>query len=351
VIVEAVRWRDGVLEIIDQTLLPHELFVMRITTLAELCEAIRRLRVRGAPAIGVAAAYGFRIVAEAYAQEGGREVATLRQRLRDAAGELASTRPTARNLFMAIERLSAVGETPAETVEELVAAVAGAAERMHAEDRELCAAIARHGAVLVPADARVITHCNAGALATGGIGTALGVVYEAVRQGKKVHVYADETRPLLQGARLTAWELERAGVPVTLLCDHAAASLLARGGIDCAIVGADRIARNGDTANKVGTLSLALAAQRFGVPFYVAAPSTTFDLALASGAEIPIEERAADEVTRGFGARTAPPGVGVYNPAFDVTPAELIAAIVHEGGVVRPPFERNLATSLAALRR
>jgi methylthioribose-1-phosphate isomerase len=198
----------------------------------------------------------------------------------------------------------------------------------------------------VPADARIITHCNAGALATGGIGTALGVVYEAVRQGKTVHVYAGETRPLLQGARLTAWELGRAGVPVTLLCDHAAASLLARGGIDCAIVGADRIARNGDTANKVGTLSLALAAQRFGVPFYVAAPSTTFDLSLATGAEIPIEERAADSHAR---LCIAPRGSSLTPPSTSRQPAH--AAIVHEGGVVRPPFERNLAASLAALRR
>jgi methylthioribose-1-phosphate isomerase len=325
--------------------------VQRITTLEELCEAIRRLRVRGAPAIGVAAAYGFRVVAEGYVRDGGRDAAALRQQLRDAAVALGRTRPTARNLFMAIERLSQVCETAPGTAAEIVAAVARAAEAIHAEDRDLCAAIAQHGATLVPAVARVITHCNAGALATGGIGTALGVVYEAVRQGKTVHVFADETRPLLQGARLTAWELERAGVPVTLLCDAAAASLLARGGIDCAIVGADRIARNGDTANKVGTLSLALAAQRFGVPFYVAAPSTTFDLSLASGDEIPIEERAADEVARGYGARTAPAGIGVYNPAFDVTPAELIAAIVHEGGIVRPPFERNLAPSLRALRR
>jgi methylthioribose-1-phosphate isomerase len=236
-------------------------------------------------------------------------------------------------------------------VADVVESVARAAVALHEEDRALCESIARHGASLVPEQARVVTHCNAGALATGGIGTALGVVYEAVRQGKSVHVFADETRPLLQGARLTAWELGRAGVPVTLLCDNAAASLLARGGIDCAIVGADRIARNGDTANKVGTLSLALAARRFGVPFYVAAPSTTFDLSLASGKEIPIEERAADEVAGALGVRTAPAGVGVYNPAFDVTPAELITAIVHEGGVVRPPYEETLAASLRAARR
>jgi methylthioribose-1-phosphate isomerase len=351
VAVEAVRWQDGALEIIDQTLLPHELLVVRLTTLEGLCEAITELRVRGAPAIGVAAAYGFRVVGEAYASAGGSDPEALRRALRAAGETLARTRPTARNLFMAIERMQQVAAAASGSVPEIVAQVAREAAAIHAEDRALCDAIARHGATLVPQSARVVTHCNAGALATGGIGTALGVVYEAVRQGKSVHVFADETRPLLQGARLTAWELQRAGVPVTLLCDNAAASLLARGGIDCAIVGADRIARNGDTANKVGTLSLALAARRFGVPFYVAAPSTTFDLTLATGAEIPIEERSATEVAGGFGVRTAPPDVGVYNPAFDVTPAELITAIVHEGGVVHPPFERTVAASLAALRR
>jgi methylthioribose-1-phosphate isomerase len=220
---------------------------------------------------------------------------------------------------------------------------------VHTEDRALCDAIARHGAALLPDHAHVITHCNAGALATGGIGTALGIVYEAVRQGKAVHVFADETRPLLQGARLTAWELTRAQVPVTLLCDNAAASLLAQGGVHCALVGADRIARNGDTANKIGTLLLALAAHHFGVPFYVAAPSTTFDLTLASGAAIPIEQRGAAEVVAGFGIATAPAGVKVYNPAFDVTPADFITAFVHEGGVVRPPYDDTLPESLRRL--
>jgi methylthioribose-1-phosphate isomerase len=344
--VEAVRWHDGALEIIDQTLLPHELFVLRIARLDDLCEAIRHLRVRGAPAIGVAAAYGFRLAAEAALREGVRDIAVLRQRLHAAAEALAATRPTARNLFLAIERLQTVVEAPAGEVDELVRRVGAASEAFHAEDRALCAAIARHGAALLPQRAQVATHCNAGALATGGIGTALGIVYEAVRQGKSVHVFAGETRPLLQGARLTAWELQQAGVPVTLLCDNAAASLLGRGGIDCVLVGADRIARNGDTANKVGTLGLALAAQRFAVPFYVAAPSTTFDLALASGAAIPIEERDPAEVVRGFGVASAPLDVPVHNPAFDVTPADLVTAIVHEHGVIRPPYERTLPESL-----
>jgi methylthioribose-1-phosphate isomerase len=233
----------------------------------------------------------------------------------------------------------------------MVARVASEATAVHEEDRALCQAIAAQGAALLPQRCSVLTHCNAGALATGGIGTALGVIYEAVRQGKAVQVYADETRPLLQGARLTAWELENAAIPVTLLCDNAAASLLGRGGIDCVVVGADRIARNGDTANKIGTLSVAIAARRFGVPFYVAAPSTTFDLALASGREIPIEERPAAEVASAAGIPTAPAGVQVFNPAFDVTPADLIDAIIHEGGVLRPPYTTSISASLSKLMR
>lgn len=349
--VEAVGYENGAVQLIDQTRLPAEHVVMRIEDLDTLCEAIRALRVRGAPAIGVAAAYGFRLIADRYLAEGGHDVQELRERLRTAGERLAATRPTARNLFASVERLGRVLENDARSAEELARAVAREATAVHEEDRALCRAIAEHGAALIPQTARVLTHCNAGALATGGIGTALGVVYEAVRQGKSVQVFADETRPLLQGARLTAWELEREGIPVTLLCDNAAASLLSGRKIDCVVVGADRIARNGDTANKIGTLSVALSAQRFGVPFYVAAPSTTFDLSLATGAEIPIEQRAADEVAAGFGRSAAPAGVAVFNPAFDVTPADLIAAIIHEGGVVRPPFEETLAPSLNACRR
>ena len=349
--VEAVRWQDGAVEIIDQTLLPHEHRVLRITDLETLCEAIRSLRVRGAPAIGVAAAYGMRLVAENFVRAGQEDAAALRSTLQSAGTALAATRPTARNLFWAIERVSAAAPAAPAPVAAILVAVAAASAAVHAEDRAACAAIGEHGAALLPQSARILTHCNAGALATGGIGTALGIVYAAVALGKVVHVYADETRPLLQGARLTAWELDRAGIPTTILCDNAAAALLARGAIDCAIVGADRIARNGDPANKVGTLSVALAARRFGVPFYVAAPSTTFDLALASGAEIPIEERAAHEVAGKPGDTATPAGVGVFNPAFDVTPADLITAIVHEGGVIRPPFEVSVAASLAALQR
>jgi methylthioribose-1-phosphate isomerase len=348
--VEAIRYRDGAIEIIDQTLLPGEAVVTRLEELDALCEAIRMLRVRGAPALGVAAAYGFRLEAER-AAAAGMDLDRLREHLRRVATEIAGTRPTARNLFGAVERLSRVVEAPVKGVKDLVAAIAAESEAVHAEDRALCQAIAEHGAALLPPQGRVLTHCNAGALATGGIGTALGVVYEAVRQGKSIEVYADETRPLLQGARLTAWELQREGIPVTLLCDNASAALLGSGRVHCVVVGADRIARNGDTANKIGTHAVALAAARYGVPFYVAAPSTTIDLSTATGADIPIEERAASEVLSGFGGTTAPEGVAVYNPAFDVTPADLITAIIHEGGVVRAPYEQTLPASLQGFGR
>ncbi len=342
--VEAVGYEDGAVRLIDQTRLPDEHVVMEIRDLETLCEAIRVLRVRGAPAIGVAAAYGFRLMSDQYLATGGSDVESLRSLLRETGETLARTRPTARNLFTTVERFARVVENDATSAEELARDVAHEADAIHEEDRRLCQAIAEHGASLLPQTAQVLTHCNAGALATGGIGTALGVVYEAVRQGKAIQVFADETRPLLQGARLTVWELERAGIPVTLLCDNAAASLMSGGRLDCVVVGADRIARNGDTANKIGTLSVALSAERFGVPFYVAAPSTTFDLSLATGAEIPIEQRDANEV-----AAAAASSTQVFNPAFDVTPADLITAIIHEGGVVRPPFDETLPRSLVEL--
>ncbi len=347
--VETIAYRDGAIAIIDQTRLPGECVVLQLRTLEDLCEAICMLRVRGAPALGVVAAYGFRLAAETFIAACGSDPEALRQHLRQTGQWLAATRPTARNLFGAVERMLQVSTTQAATAAELLAHVVRAADAIHSQDRALCQAIAAHGAQLLPQRARVLTHCNAGALATGGIGTALGIVYEAVRQGKTVEVFAGETRPLLQGARLTAWELQQAGIPVTLLVDNAAATLLSSGRIDCVVVGADRIARNGDTANKIGTLGVAIAAARWGVPFYVAAPSTTFDLSLSDGTKIPIEERAAAEVTSGFGPRTAPEGVSVFNPAFDLTPADLIAAIIHEGGVVRPPFTATILESLAAL--
>jgi methylthioribose-1-phosphate isomerase len=280
--------------------------------------------VRGAPAIGCAAAYGM-----ALALRSGEEFDAAR-------AELLAARPTAVNLRWALERLARVEPRT-------FAALKAEADRVLGEDLAACEAIGRHGAALVPESRGILTHCNAGGLATSGYGTALGVVRAAIAQGKKCAVYADETRPWLQGARLTAWELLQDGIPVTLLPDVAAASLLASGKVGCVVVGADRIARNGDTANKVGTYPLALAAHAAGVPFYVAAPVSTVDLRAGSGAEIPIEERAAMEVTHLAGRRVAAEGVQVFNPAFDVTPARYIAAIISERGVARAPYEVSLS--------
>lgn len=344
--IETVNYRAGQIDMIDQTLLPAEYRILEITELQVLCEAIHSLRVRGAPAIGIAAAYGFPMVAVAAQKRGVASVEEMRAVLAEAAAAIAATRPTARNLFMAVERMQEAVAMPADDVAALVRQVESAARAIHEEDRQICQALGRHGATLLPQAAVVLTHCNAGALATAGIGTALSVVYEAVKLGKQVRVFADETRPLLQGARLTTWELQRHGVPVTLQCDSAAASLLASGKVDCVVVGADRIAANGDAANKIGTLSVAIAAHRYGVPFYVAAPSTTFDLTLQSGAEIPIEQRPAAEVLECLGTPTAPEGTEVFNPAFDVTPAELITALIHEHGVIRPPFIESIRASL-----
>ncbi|MGQ9592853.1 MAG: S-methyl-5-thioribose-1-phosphate isomerase, partial [Planctomycetota bacterium] len=271
-----------------------------------------------------------------------------------AARRLATSRPTAVNLFWALDRMRRALDR---AVERALAGEAFDARRaaellleearaIHREDEELCRAIGRHGARLLEDGSSVLTHCNAGALATGGSGTALAVVYEAVRAGKTIRVYADETRPLLQGARLTSWELRASGIDVTVIADGAAASLLASGRVQAAIVGADRIARNGDVANKIGTLAVAIAARRYGVPFYVAAPRTTFDLDLADGSGIPIEERPEEEVLEVLGLRAAPRGVRAWNPAFDVTPAELVSAIITEKGVLRPPYARSIREAL-----
>jgi len=346
---ETVTYRDGQIDMIDQTLLPNEFKTLHIRDLEVLCEAIRALRGRGAPAIGVAAAYGYPMVARAACDAGVADVTTLQATLRQASDAIAATRPTARNLFMAVERMLPLVEAPAASVDELVLRLETEAKAIHAEDKRLCEQIGQHGAQLLPDKAQVLTHCNAGALATGGGGTALSVVYEAVKLGKVIGVFADETRPLLQGARLTAWELQQNHVPVTVLCDNAAATLLSQGKVDCVITGADRIAANGDAANKIGTLAVAIIAQRYGVPFYVAAPSTTFDLSLATGAEIPIEQRASEEVTHWGGIASAPEGTPAFNPAFDVTPAELITALIHEKGVIRPPFVESIRQSLGSV--
>jgi len=343
---DTLRWeRDG-LVLLEQTLLPAEERYVRIPDVPSLVDAIVRLGVRGAPGVGCAGAYGM-VVAVAGAADAGEWL----RRLDDAEATLEAARPTAVNLAVGLRRLAARGRRlaagdggPAEWTADLLAE----AKAFHAEDAALCQAIGEHGAALLPARCTVQTHCNAGALATGGIGTALGVVYAAHAAGKQVAVLADETRPLLQGARITAWELQRAGVPVTLQCDGAAGSAFQAGMIDAVVVGSDRVAANGDVANKVGTYPLAVLARRHGVPFYVAAPTTTVDLDCPDGASIPIEERGGDEVRAFAGAAAAPDGVMARNPAFDVTPAELVTALVTEAGVLESPDRAGLTAHCAA---
>ena len=320
-------FEDGALHLLDQRHLPARAEIVAVRSARETAQAIRDMVVRGAPAIGCAAAYGM-----ALALSAGEDFEQAQKALLDA-------RPTAVNLRWAVERLARVRPRTFE-------ALKAEADRVLAEDLAACRSIGRNGAALVPDGKGILTHCNAGGLATAGYGTALGVVRAALEAGKKCAVFADETRPWLQGARLTAWELLQDGIPVTLLPDVAAASLLSSGKIGCVVVGADRIARNGDTANKVGTYPLALAAKAASVPFFVAAPTSTIDLRALGGADIPIEQRSPAEVTHLAGARVAAEGVQVFNPAFDVTPATYIAAIITERGVARPPYERSLPALL-----
>jgi methylthioribose-1-phosphate isomerase len=326
---------SGVLRLIDQTRLPTDLVELDCRDVATVWEAIKTLRVRGAPAIGVAAAFGAVLGARAGLDELRPGV---ERSLKSATDFLRTSRPTAVNLFWALDRIDAfAARIPADVgpvafVERLLTEANAIAD----EDKAMCRAIGRHGAELVTQGQGVLTHCNAGGLATADYGTALAVIYAAHEQGKAPHVFADETRPLLQGARLTAWELQRRGVPVTLICDNMAAQVMKEGKVGIVVVGADRIAANGDTANKIGTYGVALLAKAHGLPFYVAAPSSTFDLTLPDGSGIPIEQRDPSEITRGFGRATAPEGIAVYNPAFDVTPAELIAGIITERGIIRP---------------
>jgi methylthioribose-1-phosphate isomerase len=331
-------WDDGsgVLRMIDQTRLPGEVVVLTCSTSADVAEAIRRLQVRGAPAIGVAAAYGLAL--------GAHEASTANdplERLREIAANLRATRPTAVNLGWALDRLLSVASetSPAEWPERLLAE----AHAVAAEDAAACRAMGRLGAELIAHGDTLLTHCNAGALATAGMGTALAPIFTAHQAGKRLHVYVDETRPVLQGARLTAWELGRAGVSYTLIADNMAAHFLRRGGIRGVFVGSDRIAANGDVANKIGTYGLAILAREHGVPLYIVAPRSTVDLTLPDGEAIPIEERGQDEITMLAGRRIAPADAHVANPAFDVTPARYIAAIVTEAGIARPPFDVALA--------
>lgn len=345
--VRPVIWSEGQLNIIDQTLLPTEHKVISLDNREAVWEAIKKLRVRGAPAIGVCAAFGLLVaLKEKTAYESVDDVVA---NLREAADYLATSRPTAVNLFWALNRMRRVAETAAAQAgspEDLLATLEAEAIEICDEDTRRCQAIGENGAVLIKDGDGVLTHCNAGALATSAYGTALSVMFSAYEEGRKFQVFADETRPLLQGARLTTWELMQAGIDVTLICDNTAAQVMREGRVQLVVVGADRIAANGDAANKIGTYTVALTAKAHGIPFYVAAPLSTFDPELDSGEQIPIEERDPEEVTHGFGKQTAPDGVKVYSPAFDVTPAELIAGIVTEYGILRPPYRESIADAL-----
>ncbi len=346
--VRSIEWVgevDGCARIIDQTLLPTEQRMLDIETPEQMWEAIRSLRIRGAPAIGIAAAMG---VVLGLRGRTFADAAEIVARVDQVADYLATSRPTAVNLFWALERMKRVARTQAEVgPEDLVRRLLAEAEAIRAEDAALCRRIAENGADLLPNQGGVLTHCNTGGLATAELGTALGVIVAAVARGKDLHVYVDETRPLLQGARLTTWELAQWGIAHTLICDGAAAHLMREGKVHAVVVGADRIAANGDVANKIGTYGLAVLARFHGVPFYVAAPHSTFDLDLTSGSQIPIEYRSDDEVRTVRGVPIAPQQTAALNPAFDVTPAELIAAIITDRGVIAPVAEQNVRRVIA----
>lgn len=335
--IETILWKNGRIRYIDQTLLPHKVRFVECSNTRKLWKAIRRLEIRGAPAIGVAGALGIALTATMSKE---KTSAGLIREVRKTARYLASSRPTAVNLFWALSRMvDLAGSNRSLPVRGLKNVILSEALGMIREDKASCRAMARNGAKLVKSGDTILTHCNAGGLATVDYGTALGVLFESKKQGKRIKVYVDETRPLLQGARLTTWELLSEGIDTTLICDSMAASLMAKGEIDKIFVGADRIASNGDTANKIGTYGLAVLAKHHGVPFYVVAPVSTFDFKLKTGKDIPIEERPGDEVREIMGKAIAPKKVKVYNPAFDVTPNSLITAIVTEEGIIKRPDE------------
>lgn len=335
-----IEWDNGRIKLIDQTLLPNEFKHIYCEDLPSIWEAIKSLRVRGAPAIGIAGALGAVLgiwdsSADTY------EV--FSSELKEATDYLATSRPTAVNLFWALDRITRTAEENSKlTISEIKNILLDEAHSIIEEDKAMCRAIGKHGMALLNENDTILTHCNAGGLATSDYGTALAVMFSAHKAGKKISVFADETRPLLQGARLTTWELMQAGIDVTLICDNMAAQVMKEGKIQNVIVGADRIAANGDTANKIGTYNVAILADAHDIPFYVAAPTSTLDFNLKTGAEIPIEQRSSEEITEGFGKVTAPEGVKVYSPAFDVTPASLVTAIITEKGVAHPPFTESL---------
>ena len=349
--IQTLQWvgdHTGHLTLIDQTLLPTELITIDCSSVEAVWEAIKVLRVRGAPAIGVAAAYGVCVGIQTLDLTV-CSPSDFTQRLKEVTEYLASSRPTAVNLFWALDRMWEQAQRLLDSrlsPTEVAAALLQEAVAIHDEDRAMCHAIGGHGAALLDDGMGVLTHCNAGGLATSEYGTALSLFFTAQDQGKQLKIFVDETRPLLQGARLTAWELLRRNIDTTLICDNMAAQVMREGKIQAVVTGADRIAANGDAANKIGTYSLAILAQHHGIPFYIAAPSNTFDLSLDSGEAIPIEVRNDEEITHGFGRQTGPDGVGIYNPAFDVTPSELIAGIVTEKGIVSPVNRENVLAVL-----
>jgi methylthioribose-1-phosphate isomerase len=339
---KAIQWLGDRVKILDQTKLPQKEVYLELSRYQDIASAIAGLKIRGAPAIGVACAYG---VALGALKIKAKTAGDFLKKLRPVTRAMAATRPTARNLFRALERMQKAAGAGGD-VEQIKQALINEAVKIHAEEAEATRKLSQLGAGLIKDGFSILTHCNTGPLATAGYGTALGVIIKAREQGKKISVLATETRPLLQGARITAWELKKAKVPFRLITDSMAGYFMGRGEVDCVIVGADRIASNGDTANKIGTYTLAVLAKEHNVPFYVTAPTTTFDLSLASGEEIPIEERSPEEVTRIQGVATAPAGVKAANPAFDVTPHRYITAIITESGIMREPYRegfRNLS--------
>ncbi|MGA9568219.1 MAG: S-methyl-5-thioribose-1-phosphate isomerase [Candidatus Korobacteraceae bacterium] len=347
--IKTLEWTNAGVRFIDQTKLPTEETYVTCKNYEEVADAIRTMIVRGAPAIGVAAAMG---VALGTLQSRAQTLADLEREFDTICNTLAGTRPTAVNLFWAIRRMrDKFEQLRALPVEQIRVEMVSEAQRMHVEDIAANEAMGRHGAVLLPSSGAVLTHCNAGALATAGYGTALGVIRAAIESGKKLSVYADETRPFLQGSRLTAWELMKDGIPTTLIADNMAGAIMRQGKIDAVIVGADRIAANGDVANKIGTYTVAVLAKEHGIPFYVAAPTSTVDLNTADGSGIPIEQRAAREVTHMAGRQIAPDAVRVENPAFDVTPNKYVTAIITERGVARAPYQASLAELVASVKK
>ena len=338
--IQTLEWTDHGVRFIDQTKLPTEETYVNCNTHEQVADVIRTMVVRGAPAIGVAAGMG---IALGVKNSQAETVNDLKREFDQICEIIGKTRPTAVNLFWAIRRMTEKFESlRMRSIPQIKQALIEEAQRMHAEDIAANQAMGRHGATLMPSSGGVLTHCNAGALATAGYGTALGVIRAAIEQGKKIHVYADETRPFLQGSRLTAWELMKDGIPTTVISDNMAGAMMSQGKIGAIVVGADRIAANGDVANKIGTYTVAILAKEHGIPFYVAAPISTVDLDCPTGSQIPIEQRNAREVTHIAGKQMVPDGVGIENPAFDVTPAKYVSAIITEKGIARAPYQESL---------